>query len=97
MCALHSELIVPIADLDRVAVECGRCKSTTVLELGLRIKDEGGKNILPAVTSCSVCGHDFDTRLKQSLRDLAGLLSFLGGLRDESVSFRLVPPAPTKP
>lgn len=92
MCALLRELVVPVADLDRIAVECGRCKSATTLGLGLRIKDETGRQILPAVTACSVCGRDFDPRLKQALRDLAALLSYLGSLPDEAVSFRVPPP-----
>lgn len=97
MCALLHELIVPVTDLDRIAVECLRCNSITVLGLGLRTKDDGGRLILPAVTACSVCSSDFDPRLKQALRDLTALLSYLGGLTDQRIAFRVAAPAPPKP
>ncbi len=92
MCALLRELIIPVADLDRIAVECGRCGSVTTLSLGLRAPDNSGRQVLPAVASCPVCQRDFDGRLKQALRDLAGLLSYMGGLPEQAISFRVPPP-----
>jgi len=42
MCALLRELIVPVADLHRLAVECGNCKAVTVLDFTTRIQRQGG-------------------------------------------------------
>ena len=92
MSALLHELVVPIADLTRLSVECARCGAVTTFDLALRIRDEMGRTIPPSVTSCSICHADFDTALKQRIRDLAVLLESLSGAK---LAFR-VPPPPEK-
>ncbi len=91
MCALLSELIVPVSDLHRLAVECGQCKAVTVLDFTARIPREGGA-VLPTVVECPVCHRPFHAELKDRIRALGNLLAWMGNLTDESVSFRVAPP-----
>jgi hypothetical protein len=92
MCALLRELIVPVGDLHRLAIECGQCKAVTVLDFTTRIKDEVGHLLLPVVTHCCVCHRDFDPGLKDRIRALGNLLDWMAALDGQTISFRVPPP-----
>jgi hypothetical protein len=92
MCALLRELIVPIADLHRLAVECGNCKAVTVLDFTTRIQRQGGP-VAPALVQSPVCDRAFDAGLKDRIHALAGILEWMEALPEERISFRVPPPA----
>jgi hypothetical protein len=92
MCALLRELVVPVADLHRLAVKCDQCKTVTTLDFTTRIQTREGLAV-PGLTECPVCHHSFNAGLKDRIQTLGTILEWMRDLGPETVSFRVPPPA----
>jgi hypothetical protein len=83
MCALVRELVIPVSDLHRLAVECGTCHTVVTVDLGSA----------PAIIAfCSVCRHDYSPDIKQRLSALREILDALATTKECAFSFRVAPP-----
>jgi len=85
MCALLRELIVPIEDLNRLAIECSKCKTVMIVDIRADA----------VIVKCGACQTEFEKSIMQTVRSLANDLSYLSK-SGHGFSFRVAPP-PEKP